>query len=54
MLASVFTRLAQFVAVTVPAALTVLNADWPHPLSPEPVDQTSFTLAPAVVLAKPL
>jgi len=54
MLDMVLTRLAQFVAVTVPSALTVLSADCPQPLSPDPVLQMSLTLAPAVVLAKPL
>ena len=54
MLEMVLTRLAQFVAVTVPSALTVLNPVCPQPLSPDPVLQMSLTLAPDVVLAKPL
>ena len=54
MLAKVLTRLAHCVAVTVPAADTVLNAVCPQPLSPDPVLQTSLTLALAVVLTKPL
>jgi hypothetical protein len=54
MAAILFTNPAHCVAVTVPAALTVANADWPYPLSPDPVDQMSLTLAPDVVLANPL
>jgi hypothetical protein len=54
MLETVLTRLAQFVAVTIPSALTVLSAVCPQPLSPDPVFQMSMTLAPAVVLAKPV
>jgi hypothetical protein len=53
-LAIVLTKLAHCVAVTVLVALTVDNAVCPHPLSPDPVDQTSLTLAFAVVLANPL
>jgi hypothetical protein len=54
MLASVFTKLAHCVAVTVLVALTVANALCPQPLSLAPVDQTSLTLALAVVLTNPL
>ena len=52
MLASVLTKLAHCVAVTVLVALTVATALCPQPLSLAPVDQTSLTLAPAVVLTK--
>jgi hypothetical protein len=38
-LASVLTKLAQFVAVTVPPTLTVLRAVCPQPLSVDPVLQ---------------
>jgi hypothetical protein len=38
-LASVLTKLAQFVAVTVPPILTVLRAVCPQPLSVDPVLQ---------------
>jgi hypothetical protein len=45
----VFTKLAHCVAVIVPAALTVLTAVCPYV-----VFQVALTLAPAVVLTKPL
>jgi hypothetical protein len=38
-LARVLTKLAQFVAVTVPPTLTVLSAVCPHPLSVDPAPQ---------------
>ena len=52
--AMLLTNPAHCVAVTVPAAETVARADSPYPLSPDPVDQISFTFAPDVVEANPL
>ena len=50
----VLTRLAQEVAVTVPAADTVPRAVSPYPESVAPTLQIPLTLAPTVVLTNPL
>ena len=52
-LASVLTKLAQFVAVTIPLTLTVLRALCPQPLSVEPVLQMLLMFG-LPVLTKPL
>ena len=46
--AKLLTKVAQFVAVTVPLVATVAMSVCPHPASPEPVLHTRFN--PAVVL----